>query len=54
MTIETFSPFFASSVVAFARFGRVLRSANQRDDRVEVIERDLQPLEDVRARFRLA
>ena len=31
----------------------VLRPANQRDHRVEVVERDLQPFEDVIARFRL-
>ena len=35
-------------------FDRVLRSANQRDDRVEMVERDPQPFEDVRARFGLA
>ena len=34
---------------AFTRFGRVPRSANQLDDLVEVIERDLQPFEDVGA-----
>ena len=39
---------------AVARFGRVLRPANQLDDLVEVIERDLQAFEDVRARFGLA
>ena len=38
----------------FARFGRVLRSANQLDHLVEVIERDLQAFEDVRARLGLA
>ena len=35
-------------------FGRVLRAANQLDHRVEVVERDLQAFEDVRARFGLA
>ena len=34
--------------------GRVLRRPDQPDHLVEVIERDLQPFEDVRARFRLA
>src|SRR5438105_7442393 len=38
---------------AFARLARVLRRANQGDDRVEVVERDLQTFEDVAARFRL-
>ena len=37
-----------------ARFGRALRRANQRDHRVEVIERDLQAFEDVIARLGLA
>ena len=37
-----------------ARLRRVLRAANQRDHRVEVIERDPQAFEDVRARFGLA
>ena len=35
-------------------FGRVLRAADQRDHRVEVIERDPQAFEDVRARLGLA
>ena len=39
---------------ALARLAGILRGANQRDDRVEVIERDLQPFEDVPARFGLA
>ena len=39
---------------AFARFGRILRSPNQLDHLVQVIERDLQALEDVRAGFGLA
>ena len=34
--------------------GRALRPADQRDDGIEVIERDPQPLEDVRTRLRLA
>ena len=38
---------------AVARFGDGLRPANQRDHRVEVIERDLQPFEDVIARLGL-
>ena len=38
---------------AVARFGDGLRSANQRDHRVEVIERDLEPFEDVIARLGL-
>ncbi len=38
----------------FACFRRRLRRADQRDHRVEVIERDLQPFEKVIARFRLA
>ena len=36
-----------------ARLGRALRSANQLDHFVEVIERDLEPFEDVGARLRL-
>ena len=39
---------------AFARFGRVLRAANQLDHLVEVIERDLEAFEDVRAGLGLA
>ena len=39
---------------AFARFGRALRPANQLDHLVEVVERDLQAFEDVRARLGLA
>ena len=39
---------------AVARLGHGLRAANQRDHRVEVIERDLQPFEDVVARLGLA
>jgi hypothetical protein len=38
---------------AVAGFGRRSRPANQRDHRVEVVERDLQPFEDVIARLRL-
>ena len=38
---------------AVARLGRRLRRADQRDHRVEVVERDLQPLEDVGARLGL-
>ena len=37
-----------------ARFDRILRAADERDDRVEMIERDPQAFEDVRARFGLA
>ena len=32
----------------------IARVTNERDDRVEMIERDLQPLEDVPPRFRFA
>ena len=39
---------------ALARLGRTLRPANQRDDLVEVIERDLEALEDVGPRLGLA
>ena len=39
---------------AVARLGRVLRRADERDHRVEVVERDLQALEDVGARLGLA
>src|SRR5690606_22705780 len=39
---------------AFARLGRVAGAADECDDGVEVIERDLEAFEDVRARFRLA
>ncbi len=39
---------------AVARFRNGLRSADQLDDRVEVVERDLQPFEDVIARLGLA
>ena len=38
----------------FARLGRIPRAANERDHLVEMIERDPQPFEDVRARFGLA
>ena len=37
-----------------ARFLRALRAANQRDHRIEVIERDLQPFQDVIPRLGLA
>src|ERR1043165_7781248 len=39
---------------AIARFAWILRGADQRDDGIEVIERDLQPFEDVAARLGLA
>src|SRR5262249_46711114 len=39
---------------AAARFERIPRSADELDHLVEVIERDLEALEDVRARFGLA
>ena len=39
---------------AVARFRNGLRPADQLDDRVEMVERDLQPFEDVVARFGLA
>ncbi len=38
---------------AFSRFGRIRRAADQLDDGVEVVERDLQAFEDVRARLGL-
>ena len=39
---------------SFARHARICGASNQRDHRVEVIERDLQPFQDVPARFGLA
>ena len=39
---------------AAARLDRVLRPADERDDGVEVVERDLEAFEDVRARLGLA
>src|SRR5689334_5186665 len=39
---------------AIARLAWILRGADQRDDGIEVIERDLQPFEDVAARLGLA
>ena len=42
-----------SVIKPVARLGRALGGANERDHLVEVIERDLQPFEDVGARFRL-
>ena len=38
---------------AFARLARVFRAPNQLDDRVEVVERDLEPFQDMGAGFRL-